>query len=100
MGRQVAVSHKIEEALDGLQRLQHELNGMEAAAEIEDRAQRASALQLVETAATQPSQKTVQSQPFRPLTYLKCLGNGHDFTYSRSMPGYVTCRRCRLRRRA
>ena len=38
--------------------------------------------------------------PFRPLRFLLCLFTGHRFMNSHSRPGFVTCVRCRVRKRA
>jgi hypothetical protein len=35
---------------------------------------------------------------FRPLTFLRCLTQGHRWRPSHSKPGHETCVRCRLRR--
>ena len=37
-------------------------------------------------------------QPFRARAYFRCLALGHDMVTSRSHPGRITCRRCRMRR--
>ena len=38
--------------------------------------------------------------PFRPVTFLKCLTEGHEMVVSRSLSGMATCRRCKMRRPA
>lgn len=43
-------------------------------------------------------QPVAKPQPFRARSYLRCLTLGHDMVLSRSHPGRITCRRCRMRR--
>ncbi len=35
----------------------------------------------------------------KPLAFLKCLAAGHEFQNSHSRPGYLTCVRCKFRKR-
>ena len=36
----------------------------------------------------------------RPLMFLRCLFfRGHEWTNSKAKKGYMTCRRCRMRKR-
>jgi hypothetical protein len=44
-----------------------------------------------------PLQST-KPEPFRPRAFFRCVTLGHDMVASRSHPGRITCRRCRLRR--
>lgn len=78
--RRHELASRIAEVTDVLGRLRQELNAVESAL----------------GSASQPANRP---QPFKPVTYLKCVAEGHDFMNSRAMPGYVTCRRCRVRRR-
>jgi hypothetical protein len=39
------------------------------------------------------------SSSFKPLAFLKCLATGHAFQNSHSHPGYLTCVRCKFRKR-
>jgi len=37
---------------------------------------------------------------FRPLAFLQCVfDKGHEWTNSKAKKGFMTCRRCRIRRR-
>lgn len=44
------------------------------------------------------SSPVTDPQPFRARAYFRCLALGHDMVLSRSHPGRITCRRCRMRR--
>jgi hypothetical protein len=35
----------------------------------------------------------------RPFEFAQCLVKGHTFGVSRSRPGYLTCNKCRARKR-
>lgn len=104
--RQTALGRKIEEALDGIRRLQDQINAIDVVMGIVD--QRDIVFQSPRPAApvlevvarhAEPSAEAEPPQPFKPVAFLKCVADGHDFRNSRSMPGHITCRRCRMRRR-
>lgn len=107
LARQAAMGRKIEEALQGVQRLREQLGAIDTVMDLVDHSRisfqppRAAApvLEVVPKAVEGDAATPLKSQPFRPVSYLKCVTEGHEFMNSRSMPGYVTCRRCRLRRR-
>jgi len=107
MARQAATARKIEEALEGVERLQEQMRALDTVIalvghqEVLFRRPRpvAPVLEVVSAPAEPRLNVPLKSQPFRPVAYLKCIGDGHDFMNSRTMPGYVTCRRCRVRRR-
>ena len=105
--RQAAIGAKIEEALAGLQRLQEQLTAIDTVLGLVDHREirfqppRPAAPMLEVVTTVEPSAEAGASlrSPFRPVSYLKCMTDGHEFMNSRAMPGYVTCRRCRVRRR-
>lgn len=107
LDRQGAIARKIEEAHDGIQRVQDQINAIDVVMGLVD--QRHIAFQpprpiapVLEVVAShsEPEHDAAVSrpQPFRPMAYLKCVAEGHDFRNSRSMPGQITCRRCKFRR--
>lgn len=105
MAHQAATARKIEEALEGVEHLQEQLRALDTVIGMVGHqevcvqpARPAPVLEVVPAPVEQPS-VPLKSQPFRPMSYLKCVAEGHNFMNSRAMPGYVTCRRCRMRRR-
>lgn len=105
--RRTAIGRKIDEALEGIQRLQDQITaidtvaGMVSTSEITFQPPRPIAPVLEVVATVEPSTPEAAAsrpQSFRPVAYLKCVADGHDFMNSRSMPGHITCRRCRMRR--
>jgi hypothetical protein len=108
LARQAAMGRKIEEALDGIQRLREQIGAIDTVISLVDRSRIAfqpprpvaPVLEVVPKAVESEAGEPLKAQPFRPVGYLKCLAEGHEFMNSRSMPGYVTCRRCRVRRRS
>ena len=52
----------------------------------------------VEVTAHVVSYPARKPEPFRPMTFLRCLTDGHDMVMSRSVSGMATCRRCKMRR--
>jgi hypothetical protein len=105
--RRDAADRKIEEALEGVQRLQDQLRAIDTVISLVDPSDIAfqpprpvmPVLEVVETTDREP-QPPLRPQPFRPVAYLKCFADGHDWMNSRSIPGAVTCRRCKTRRKA
>jgi hypothetical protein len=105
--RQTAIGRKIQEALDGVQRLQDQINAIDIVMGLVD--QRTVSFQAPRPAPpvleVVPSHVTTLHEaedarplPFRPVAFLRCVAEGHDFRNSRSNPGHITCRRCRHRR--
>lgn len=105
--RQSAMGRKIDETLENVQRLREQVKAIDTVmglvgSEVSVQPQRPTArvLEVVPTAADrQEVSASLKPQRFRPLAYLKCMSAGHVFMNSRSMPGYVTCRRCHARRK-
>jgi hypothetical protein len=106
LARQAAMGRKIEEALEGVQRLREQLGALDTVIDLVDDSRitfqpprpAAPLLEVVPKVVEREAPTPPKSQPFRPVSYLKCVAEGHEFMNSRSMPGCVTCRRCRIRR--
>ena len=105
--RQTAIGRKIQEAVDGIQRLQDQVKAIDTVMSIVSPRDIAfppprPAAPLLEVVVTQaepePEAAAPRPLPFRPVAYLKCVADGHDFMNSRSRPGHITCRRCKMRR--
>jgi hypothetical protein len=104
--RRDAIGRKIEEAVEGVQRLQDQLKAIDTVISLVDPCDIAfqpsrpvmPVLEVVEAMNREP-QPPLRPQPFRPAAYLKCFADGHDWMNSRSVPGAVTCRRCKARRK-
>ena len=107
--RRTAIDRKIEEASRGLQRLEQQREAVEtvvnmvAEADIQFQPPRpvAPVLEVVtSTASSAPVASPSAPERFKLRVFMKCVTTeGHDFVVSRSMPGHLTCRRCRVRRR-
>lgn len=105
--RRDAIGRKIDEALEGVQRLQDQLKAIDTVISLVNPYEVAfqpprplmPVLKVVD-ATDGESEASRRPQPFRPVAYLKCIADGHDWMSSRSVPGAVTCRRCKARRRA
>ena len=107
--RKTAIGRKIDEALEGIQRLQDQIKAIDTVMEIvvtpsdivfQPPRPAAPVLEVVVTQVEPALAEAAPSRPlsFRPVAYLKCVADGHDFRNSRSRPGHITCRRCRMRR--
>lgn len=110
--RQRALSSKMEEAGEALERLQGQLQAVDVvlnllpADEIRFQPPRpiAPVLEVVEARKphTVPAAPAAPKKPerFKLRAFFHCVtGDGHDMVMSRAMAGYTTCRNCRLRRR-
>jgi hypothetical protein len=105
--RRHAIEQKIEEAAEGIQRLENQVAaidtviGIVASQDIAFQPPRPAAPVLeVVAPSVVDNAEPLRTQPFKPVAYLKCVADGHEWMNSRSVPGAVTCRRCRARRRA
>ena len=104
--RRDAIERKIEEAMEGVQRLQEQVKAIDTVITLVNPCDVAfqpprpvtPVLEVVEAMNREP-QPPLRPQPFRPAAYLKCFADGHDWMNSRSVPGAVTCRRCKVRRK-
>lgn len=85
---------KIDQASDVLRQLERQLAATKMVVEQLD--QQRPSLNTEPVHALAPKRKP---DPFKPVAFLRCLSVGHDMVASRSMPGRVTCRRCKMRRR-
>jgi hypothetical protein len=107
--RQTMIGRQIEEAAEAIQKLEEQLKAVDTVMRMVGSnisltpaplpLRPAAPIAEVVSAAPAPREPAAP-QPFKPMSYLKCVADGHDFTHSRSHPGFVTCRRCRARRRA
>ena len=108
--RQALMVSKIEEATAGLRRLEEQLRAMETVINVLDEEGLVLTPEILapiplrpvpaapaQPFAGKPAPRT--REPFKPLAYLRCVSEGHQLTNSRSSSGYVTCTRCRIRRR-
>jgi hypothetical protein len=106
--RRHVIEQKIEEAAEGIQRLENQVAaidtviGIVASQDIAFQPPRPAApvLEVVAASTVDGAETLARPQPFKPVAYLKCVADGHEWMNSRSVPGAVTCRRCRARRKA
>lgn len=105
--RRHAIEQKIEEAAEGILRLENQVAaidtviGIVASQDIAFQPPRPAApvLEVVAPSAVDGAETPARPQAFKPVAYLKCVADGHEWMNSRSIPGAVTCRRCRARRK-
>ena len=107
--RKTAIGRKIDEALEGIERLQDQIKAIDTVMQIvvtprdivfQPPRPAAPVLEVVVTQVEPAPAEAAPTRPlpFRPVAYLKCVADGHDFMNSRSRPGHITCRRCKMRR--
>jgi len=103
--RRHAIERKIEEAVEGIQRLEGQISAIDTVIDIVGAPSIAfqpprppsPVLEVVATVEDEPA-APLRPHPFRPVAYLKCVTEGHAWLNSRSIPGAVTCCRCKVRR--